>query len=126
MSPEFELKFDSESVVYYTTDGSDPRLVGGEVNPDAVMVSGGRTILSLIDTGAPLRVKVPGTALTVKIGSYLTMMIRDGSREIQGSDMTGEAGTGILFLWTYMMRCAALIHLPISGSLSRSLNLRIL
>ena len=32
VSPEFELKFDSESVVYYTTDGSDPRLVGGEVN----------------------------------------------------------------------------------------------
>ncbi len=59
VSPEFELKFDSESVVYYTTDGSDPRLVGGEVNPDAIMVSGGRTILSLIETGAALRVNVP-------------------------------------------------------------------
>ena len=59
VSSDFKLKFDSESVVYYTTDGSDPRHVGGAVNPDAVMVSGGRTILSLIETGAALRANVP-------------------------------------------------------------------
>ena len=59
VSSDFNLKFDSESVVYYTTDGSDPRHVGGAINPDAVMVSGGRTILSLIETGAALRANVP-------------------------------------------------------------------
>lgn len=39
--------------IYYTTDGSDPRLTGGGVNPNAVMFDGSKSDLTLIPAGAP-------------------------------------------------------------------------
>lgn len=35
--------------IYYTTDGSDPRLDGGGINPDAVSIGGGGTQTSFIE-----------------------------------------------------------------------------
>ena len=39
-----DVVLNSSRPIYYTTDGSDPRLPGGEVNPNAVMISGGTGI----------------------------------------------------------------------------------
>ena len=38
----------TEGTIHYTTDGSDPRLVGGAPNPNAGMLSGGSELRSLI------------------------------------------------------------------------------
>lgn len=38
-----------EGAIYYTTDGSDPRLDGGEINQAATGVNGGGTLLNFID-----------------------------------------------------------------------------
>lgn len=44
VSPGFGLYFSSSSggSIYYTTDGTDPRLPGGAINPTAMMLSGER------------------------------------------------------------------------------------
>ena len=49
-----ELSFSNEGgLVYYTTDGSDPRLLGGGINPDAIAFSPGTiTESTLFTTGS--------------------------------------------------------------------------
>ncbi|MCB1099698.1 MAG: chitobiase/beta-hexosaminidase C-terminal domain-containing protein, partial [Verrucomicrobiae bacterium] len=42
----------ADSIIYYTTDGTDPRVVGGEPNPAAVMIDGRGTLTSFFDLGA--------------------------------------------------------------------------
>ena len=44
------LTVTASATVYYTLDGSDPRLVGGAVNPEAISVGAGGTI-SLLSSG---------------------------------------------------------------------------
>ncbi len=51
-----ELTWD-EGEIYYTTDGSDPRLIGGGSNPQAIRASGGSIELVVSD---PLTVRVRG------------------------------------------------------------------
>ncbi len=50
-----------EHPVYYTVDGSDPRLSGGEISPVARQV-GGTVPVSLVSSDTPLRVHVPSGA----------------------------------------------------------------
>ena len=42
----------ADGVIYYTVDGSDPRMTGGAPNPDAVMIDGRGLPLRFIDKGA--------------------------------------------------------------------------
>lgn len=39
--------------IYYTLDGSDPRLPGGGINPSAIMIDGAVNELRLLEAGAP-------------------------------------------------------------------------
>ena len=48
-----QLQFlSSEGTTYFTTDGSDPRLTGGNVNPSAVAFNGTSTSATLFGTGS--------------------------------------------------------------------------
>ncbi len=55
----FGVNFDADATVYYTTDGSDPRLTGGAISPNAAAASAGSMTTKLIDTGDTLRAWVP-------------------------------------------------------------------
>ena len=57
----FNLKFDrGAGTIYYMTDGSDPRLPNGDVNPDAAIAELATTTVSqLLDETAQARVLVP-------------------------------------------------------------------
>jgi hypothetical protein len=59
VEPGFGLQFSAEAPVFYTTDGSDPRLIGGEKNPVATGVSGGIGEAVFIGEGSALRAFVP-------------------------------------------------------------------
>ena len=56
----FGLQFSAEAPVIYTMDGSDPRLVGGETNPNAMTASGGVGDAVFVGEGSPLAAFVPG------------------------------------------------------------------
>ncbi len=47
-----QLAFNANDTVYYTTDGSDPRLVGGGINPNAFAFNPGSTTTTLFSSGA--------------------------------------------------------------------------
>lgn len=47
-----ELSFSADQTVYYTTDGSDPRLVGGSINPNAIAFDSGLSTTSVFDFGS--------------------------------------------------------------------------
>ncbi len=48
-----QLTFANEGgLIYYTTDGSDPRLAGGGINPDAIAFNPGTTESTLFTTGS--------------------------------------------------------------------------
>jgi len=60
----FALNITNESgEIYYTTDGSDPRLVGGTPNPSAVSQPGSTLDLDLIEAGATWKFDDSGTDL---------------------------------------------------------------
>ena len=56
----FGLQFNADAPVYFTTDDSDPRLIGGNPNPAAATVSGGIGEAVYFGEGSALRVMVPG------------------------------------------------------------------
>nr|MBR9811954.1 hypothetical protein [bacterium] len=39
--------------IYYTVDGSDPRLVGGGIHPNSIKINGAKSDQTLIEAGAP-------------------------------------------------------------------------
>ena len=59
VAPGFGLRFDAQATVYYTNDGSDPRLPGGAINPVAQPASSATEQTTLVDTGAGVRAWVP-------------------------------------------------------------------
>ncbi|MCB1095122.1 MAG: lamin tail domain-containing protein [Verrucomicrobiae bacterium] len=59
VEPGFGLQFSAEAPVFYTTDGSDPRLIGDEQNPDATVVSGGIGEAVFIEESSALKAFVP-------------------------------------------------------------------
>ena len=61
--PGFTLRFSADATVYYTTDGSDPRLYGGALSPAASSASTGLAAVSLLQTGAVVRALVPRDGL---------------------------------------------------------------
>ena len=58
----FDLAFTNGNNIYYTTDGSDPRLPGGGVNPSASATGSGLATVTLVDDNAPVRALVPSDA----------------------------------------------------------------
>lgn len=58
--PGFAVRFSAAATVYYTTDGSDPRLQGGAINPSAMSASSELTTVKLLQAGAAVRALVPG------------------------------------------------------------------
>ena len=49
------MTVNGSGAVYYTTDGSDPRLVGGGINPNATLVDSGVVTTTVFDSGTVWR-----------------------------------------------------------------------
>ncbi|MDA7888261.1 lamin tail domain-containing protein [Akkermansiaceae bacterium] len=58
----FSLAFTSGQNIYFTTDGSDPRLPGGNINPGATPAGSGSATITLVPENAPARALVPSSA----------------------------------------------------------------
>ncbi|MEZ5323649.1 MAG: CotH kinase family protein [Verrucomicrobiales bacterium] len=71
-----------EHPVYYTIDGSDPRLPGGEISPVARQL-GGTVPVSLIGADTPLKVQVPNSATEA-----------EAWRQLDFDDSTWQVGSG--------------------------------
>lgn len=76
----------ASNVFYYTTDGSDPRLPGGTINPQATRIS--QTNQILITSKAPWRYFDSGTAPTNSAGRSW--------KEFDYSDAAWQAGSATL------------------------------
>ncbi|MFT4547329.1 MAG: hypothetical protein ACI8XO_001313 [Verrucomicrobiales bacterium] len=60
----FELVIDNEEgTIYYTTDGSDPRLPGGGITPEATAISGSTVEFTTFDFGVEWKYEDSGTDL---------------------------------------------------------------
>ena len=57
------LTFDAPDTVYFTVDGSDPRLVGGEINPNAISYNSGLTTTTLFEFGSTWKYEDSGDNL---------------------------------------------------------------
>jgi hypothetical protein len=88
--PGFNVLFAADATVYYTTDGSDPRLTGGAINPAASSYSGG--------TNAVVRWTPPG--------ALPPSTIPPGWREPPGWDMRTAAATRTRSLSICTRRCS--------------------
>ncbi|MEM7384414.1 MAG: lamin tail domain-containing protein [Verrucomicrobiota bacterium] len=56
--------------IYYTTDGSDPRLLGGEINPDAILYDRDTNQPIIIDRSMTVKARVRTTSLFVPQGTW--------------------------------------------------------
>ncbi len=64
VTPGFELEITAElGDIYYTTDGSDPRLPGGDINPDAVLIPGALVDFTSLPRGSEWKYSDDGTDL---------------------------------------------------------------
>ncbi len=89
VEPGFELGITSASDAYYTTDGSDPRLSDGSVNPSATLITSGDDIL-LFDGLHPAKYFVPTSSNGgSSLGTSWTSALFDDS-----AWMSGTAGVG--------------------------------
>ncbi|MDG2125394.1 MAG: lamin tail domain-containing protein [Verrucomicrobiales bacterium] len=86
------------STVYYTTDGTDPRLPGGQPNPDAstaTSTGAGTTTLTLLPDGAPATAIVPDPDAPDTLGQTWTATSFDDATWQTGTTGAGyENGTG--------------------------------
>ena len=56
----FIVKFSpSSGTIYYTTDGSDPRISGGGISPSAIQFEGGVTMTKVVAEGDRVKVTIP-------------------------------------------------------------------
>jgi len=86
VSPGFGLAFTSGNNIYYTVDGSDPRLSGGGINPSASLAGSGLATVPLIDEDAPLKALVPTIA---NAADDWTSVIYDDSVWLTGTNGVG-------------------------------------
>lgn len=59
VDPGFGLAFTNGDTIFFTTDGSDPRLPGGEVNSQALEASSGVAVVTLVEDDSPVRAQIP-------------------------------------------------------------------
>ena len=59
------LTFNANDLVYYTVDGSDPRLVGGGINPNALIYNPGTSELTIFGPGATWKFEDSGADLGI-------------------------------------------------------------
>lgn len=60
------MSADANSVIYYTTDGSDPRLVGGLVSPPAILCQGPISV----QAGIPIAARDFESGFNVEISDF--------------------------------------------------------
>ncbi len=89
----FTLSMQAPSgVVYYTLDGTDPRLPGGAVAPTAAVLGGQAGWVTLVNAGADVRVLVPGDG---GLGTSWTAPDFDDAAWLAGTTGVGyERATG--------------------------------
>ena len=52
VTPGASLTFSADNTIYYTTDGTDPRLTGGGINPNAIAFDASNTTTTVIPYGS--------------------------------------------------------------------------
>jgi hypothetical protein len=89
----FNLEINAPAgITYYTLDGTDPRLPGGAISPDARVASEGAASLTLLASEADVRVLVPTNGT---LGLSWTAIDFDDGGWIAGQTGVGyERGTG--------------------------------
>ena len=92
VEPGFQLTFDNPNgrgTIYYTLDGSDPRLIGGNVSPTALVHDGNAILLS---SSVPLKSRVfsdgewsalNGANFTIEVGGTKAFAAGDANQDQQ-------------------------------------------
>jgi hypothetical protein len=119
--PGFDVFFSAAATVYYSTDGSDPRLPGGGINPSAYSASSSTTSVSLLQTGAAVRALVPTNAA---VDATWFRRNFDDSTWTAGTTGVGyEAGSGYeaeisldLMSEMHTKRTSAYLRIPFGGA----------
>ena len=75
--PGFMLQIDAPASVHYTTDGSDPRLTGGNVNPDANLIAPGSMITLDESTQLKTRTRTAGGDWSALTSATFTISATD-------------------------------------------------
>ncbi len=118
--PGFDVYFSAGATTYYTTDGSDPRLIGGTISPTATAAASGTTVTPLLQTGAAVRALVPSDASV-----DATWFMKDFDDMAWTSGTTGvgyENGTGYeaeisldLLATMYNVNPSVYLRIPFAG-----------
>ena len=87
----------ADGEVYYTIDGSDPRLVGGSLNPEALLFTGGEITTTVIPAGAEWKYLDDGSdqGTAWQMGSF------DDEGWSSGSAILGYGEAGIVTTISY-------------------------
>ena len=118
--PEFNVRFAADATVYFTTDGSDPRLPGGAINPSATSASSGTTTTTLLATGAPVRALVPADSSVDALWrdpNFDDSTWTSGTTGVGYEDSSGYEGEISLDLHGIMFntRATAYLRIPFPG-----------
>ncbi|MDE0596288.1 MAG: lamin tail domain-containing protein [Roseibacillus sp.] len=124
--PGFNVHFAADATVYYTTDGSDPRLPGGAINPAATSASSGANAVTLLAAGAPIRALVPtdgSLGTTWRSASFNDSTWLTGTTGVGYEDSSGYQDEISLDLHTEMFtrHATAYLRIPFPGANSADL-----
>ena len=81
------LSFDAQDAIYYTVDGTDPRLVGGGINPNAILYNPGTVDTTIFESGSTWRFEDSGANLG-------TTWVNNGFNDSSWGSGASELGYG--------------------------------
>lgn len=96
----------NSGTIYYTTDGSDPRLEGGGINPSALSVgSGGGGSIIPLSAGTFIRARAldGGTWSAISEGEFLVGPVADATNLVVSEFMYNPSGTSEDGEWIELM-----------------------
>ena len=93
--PGFQLLFNNLGTndIYYTTDGSDPRLAGGQVNPLAINAGSGSTPMMIIEENSLGREDLDVRLFGTKVAVLITEQMEINARSFDSATQTWSALT---------------------------------
>ena len=92
VEPGFQLHIAAANDIYYTLDGTDPRLPGGAISPNAILAETSVSVMTLLSEGAAAAAFVPADG---SVGTDWTQLGFDDSGWTTGTTGVGlERNTG--------------------------------